>query len=140
MNSVLISRISKIAQNEHIPAVLSKTSIGPFKLFLLESGVTYQHAKMATKHLFPDGLVCKDVEKFKQRNPPPLSFIPTPREESTGNLTTVTKVKISKILTEAVTAFVGTYPESHVELMDTIFGISCKMDLEAKYKVGPKEA
>ena len=74
---------------------------------------------MSKKHLIPDGLSHRDVERFHQCIPPPLSLIPTKREESTGNLTTV-KVKISNSLMGTVAVFASTDPESYIKLMDQL--------------------
>ena len=88
---------------------------------------------MAQQHLLPKDLVHKDVERFRPRIEPPLRFIPTKREESAENLTTV-KVKISDVITETVTAFMGTDPESYIGLIDSFTGISRKMDLRGTYQ------
>ena len=91
--------------------------LGLFRTFLLESGLAYQQAIMSKHHLISDGLNLRDVEKYPQCVPPPLSFILSKREESTGSLTIV-KVKKSNSSTEIVTAFRGTDPENYIKPMD----------------------
>ena len=115
----------KTSKTSHIPTVQPEVKIGPFKQFLLSSGLTYRFQIMSQRALIPESLTNRDVEVRKLSRRPPLSFVPSEKGESGKDKTTV-KVKINDDLVESVEPFDGTSPEQYMNLMDIYAGIARK--------------
>ena len=82
------------SKTSDIPAVTTGAKIGPFKKFLLESGLAHRSRNMSQRALIPKGLKNRDVEVRKLSQRPPLSFVPNKKSKSEKDKTTI-KVKIS---------------------------------------------